>query len=389
MKLSKAASIGVGVVWSVLISALAGWLALSPLLAVPITAAGWLIVLLLAGKTAPDPQPLQQTEPGTGVDALPESLRSVSASSGAQLEALRGEIDRVRTLLQDAIVKLSHSFTGMHAHTRAQHEIALQITAQGTGSDSQADSFDRFITNTSSVMQRIVDSVIENSRIAMELVELTDTISKRATDVEQILGEIGAIAKQTNLLALNAAIEAARAGEAGRGFAVVADEVRDLSARTSAFSQQIGGLMQSMRDGVRQTESAISQMASQDMTFALSSKGEVEQVLAEVERLNQQREQGVARLSAHSDAMDAEVGQAITAMQFQDMVSQLIGHVVERVDALAGVCQGLEALGAASLPAERERALQAMQAQIAAMPAIKDVHSVNQARIAVGDIELF
>ncbi|MCX9158330.1 methyl-accepting chemotaxis protein [Niveibacterium sp. 24ML] len=238
-------------------------------------------------------------------------------------------------------------------------------------------------------MQRIVDSVIENSRIAMELVELTDTISKRATDVEQILGEIGAIAKQTNLLALNAAIEAARAGEAGRGFAVVADEVRDLSARTSAFSQQIGGLMQSMRDGVRQTESAISQMASQDMTFALSSKVEVENVLAEVERLNQQREHGVAQLTAHSSAMDAEVGQAITAMQFQDMVSQLIGHVVERVDALARLSQGLDALAAATLPAERDRALHVVQSQIAAMPAIKDVHSVNQARIAVGDIELF
>jgi methyl-accepting chemotaxis protein len=63
----------------------------------------------------------------------------------------------------------------------------------------------------------VVDSVIMNSKLGMELVELTDRISKRAKEVESILTEIAGIAKQTNLLALNAAIEAARAGEAGRG----------------------------------------------------------------------------------------------------------------------------------------------------------------------------
>jgi methyl-accepting chemotaxis protein len=106
-------------------------------------------------------------------------------------------------------------------------------------------------------MQKVVDNVIMNSKLGMELVELTDRISKRAADVESILGEIAGIAKQTNLLALNAAIEAARAGEAGRGFAVVADEVRDLSTRTSQFSQQIAVVMKSMREGVSGAEDAI------------------------------------------------------------------------------------------------------------------------------------
>jgi uncharacterized protein YukE len=92
----------------------------------------------------------------------------------------------------------------------------------------------------------------------MELVGLTDNIAARTQDVQSILSEIGAIAKQTNLLALNAAIEAARAGEAGRGFAVVADEVRDLSGRTSQFSQQINKVIQNMQVTVKQTEEAIS-----------------------------------------------------------------------------------------------------------------------------------
>jgi len=170
----------------------------------------------------------------------------------------------------------------------------------------------------------------------------------------------------------------------------VADEVRDLSARTSAFSQQIGGLMQSMRDGVRSTESAISQMASQDMTFALSSKVEVEEVLAAVERLNAQRRSGVEQLTLHSSAMDEEVNRAVMAMQFQDMVSQLVGHVLQRVDALEALANSIsELVVAQEQPGGRERAEQAIAARLSALPAIKDVHTVNQARIAVGDIELF
>lgn len=387
MKLSRIAALGAGVVWTALLVGLSWALAWPLAVAGICVALGWGVAVMRIDVSSAGRAVEVQAPPVPLV--LPEALNASSLAATEQLGAMRDEIARVRTLLHDGITKLTDSFSGMHVHTRAQQEIAIQITARGAGGDEQ-DSFDRFISNTSEVMQRIVDSVVENSRIAMELVELTDTISKRANDVEQILGEIGAIAKQTNLLALNAAIEAARAGEAGRGFAVVADEVRDLSARTAAFSQQIGGMMQSMRDGVRRTESAISQMASQDMTFALNSKGQVEEVLASVERINAQRSLGVAQLSEHSNAMDVEVGRAVTAMQFQDLVSQLIGHVVARLESLDQLSRAVGTLSAASdRPGDLQRAADALQSCVSAMPAIKDVHSVNQTHVAVGDVELF
>lgn len=272
-------------------------------------------------------------------------LREAAEQFGKQFVAVRGEMQRVQGLLQEATEDLMVSFQGMHAQTEAQHNLTLAATT-GAAEGSNAVQFDTFVRDTSSVMERVVKSVIGNSKLGMELVEMTDNIARHAKDVQSILSEIGAIARQTNLLALNAAIEAARAGEAGRGFAVVADEVRDLSARTTQFSQQINTLMQSMQVSVVQTETAIQSMASQDMTFALESKQQVETIIHAMEQQNTSRIQAISALGGSAEAVETLVGKAVTALQFQDLVSQLLGHVGRRIDAMDGVMRELNALGA-------------------------------------------
>jgi len=218
-----------------------------------------------------------------------------------------------------------------------------------TGGDgSQQFDFARFVDETSGTMQRVVDSVVHNSKLGMELVELTEGIARETEGVRALLGEIGGISKQTNLLALNAAIEAARAGEAGRGFAVVADEVRDLSARTSDFSQQIVTLVDRVQANVKMTESALAHMAAQDMTFALESKTRVETVVRGLEMLHQRRQQSIVDLGASVERVDQAVAHAVTSLQFQDMTAQLIGHVQKRIDAIDGVCSSVRELSRAA-----------------------------------------
>jgi methyl-accepting chemotaxis protein len=317
----------------------------------------------------------------------------------SQFEATRGEISRVQGLLGDAISDLTTSFQGMHAQTEEQRNLTLAVTA-GASDGETAVKFDLFVRDTSDVMQRVVDSVINNSKLGMELVELTDSIAQHAKDVQGILSEIGAIAKQTNLLALNAAIEAARAGEAGRGFAVVADEVRDLSARTTQFSQQINSLMQGMQVSVKQTETAIQGMASQDMTFALESKQQVEKIIRTLEEQDGHRVEALGALASSASVVESLVGKAITAMQFQDMVSQLLGHILRRVDALGDVLRQLSSLGSTL---DREAATSDAQAAIASLreeqgkitAALKGLEAqtthnpVAQKAMTDGDIELF
>lgn len=327
--------------------------------------------------------------------ALSDTARQVDE----QHRAVAAELAQVQTVLGNAISQLTESFQGLYGITETQRKVTISVTA-GNGEDESAAGFEEFVHNTSEVMQKVVDSVVANSKLGMELVDLTDSIAARTRDVQGILSEIGAIAKQTNLLALNAAIEAARAGEAGRGFAVVADEVRDLSGRTTQFSQQINAMMQSMQQSVRQTEEAIQRMASQDMTFALESKSRVAEIIETMEGENRKRADAIARLGESAGQVDTQVARAVTALQFQDLVSQLVGRVRQRVDGIQEVSRELAKLGDRIASAvdgkETSSAIEAMRRELeriggrmAGLGASKGESTETNSQAPQGDIELF
>lgn len=330
--------------------------------------------------------------------AVDETLDEFVRQFSSQFASIKAEVAQVKSLLGQAIGQLTASFQGMHANTEEQRRLALSITSSVEASEQSGVRVGDFVTSTSAVMERIVDSVVGNSKLGMELVELTEGIAKHTQDIQAILSEIGAISKQTNLLALNAAIEAARAGEAGRGFAVVADEVRDLSARTAQFSQQINSLTQAMQQAVCLTEDTIKKMASQDMTFALESKHQVEEILSATGRLNAERAAAMTRMGDAAERVEREVGQAVVALQFQDIVAQLMGHIQRRISALEQVLVHLGAM-AHALPADADKPQAAIAAlrdeaanltrSLAGLTVATANNPVSQVEMARGDIELF
>ncbi len=325
-------------------------------------------------------------------------FNNMAEEFNGQFSEVKSELTQVRTLLDDAINKLVASFTAMEGQTRQQHSLTIGLVDKHDASGQDDATFETFIADTSETLSTFVETTIDNSKIAMDLVGMMDDIVAKVAQIVGVLGEIEAISKQTNLLALNASIEAARAGEAGRGFAVVADEVRTLSNRSSQFSGQIKEYMNNVDVSVKAAEGEINKMASKDMNFALTSKIRIGQMMIKVRGVNANMESTVEKLGAISQQTEQDVRVAITSLQFQDRATQIIAHVLNRIDSLEGIMDSILSMrlaqsnmGTNSLNEFSQHLNQIRQTIVEATELIaKAKHNpVSQTSMGVGDIDLF
>ena len=266
-----------------------------------------------------------------------KSLILESSSSneliGDELTDVAGNINRLKEIISDAVVVLSSSFTTLSTQSKNQESLVNDLLdALNESNKDESESNLTFVSETRDILDYFVQSVTEISKSSMTMVYTVDDIEAQMDSVNSLLTDISTIADQTNLLALNAAIEAARAGEAGRGFAVVADEVRALSTNSNNLNEKIKGVVSKSKSNVNKAKEIVSDIASRDMSVAMKHKTRIDQMLIKLEDQNEFVNMKLKDVKDITRHVEDGVSGAIRSLQFEDIASQLCQYTSEHIN---------------------------------------------------------
>jgi len=284
-------------------------------------------------------------------------------------------MERMRTSLHDIITRIRASAEQMDTDAQAMSEnggkVMEAVNVQNQATSAIAAAVEQMSVNVGQISESAVEAsrfsressqtvdqgidVVEHSVAGMNDImsvtenteQLIQSLANESSEIGKIINVIKTVADQTNLLALNAAIEAARAGEAGRGFAVVADEVRKLAERTTASTSEIVDMVEKIRSGTESTLSSTEashrqvaegvELANGTGTSMRAVKNKIEETLAAVDNIT-------AALAEQSSASQ-QVGRDIERIaQMTDENATSVGQLNENVSHIKNLSADLTGL---------------------------------------------
>lgn len=273
------------------------------------------------------------------------------AHAEIQFADLENEIKEAQQIIREAVGRLSGSLTGLESQSSDQRLVLNSMIDEllvMTGSDntlgSEQAGLQRFFDETQALIAEFVSKMTDLRSASVDIANSFEAMQSQVETITGTLNDVAGITKQTDLLALNAAIEAARAGEAGRGFAVVADEVRNLAARTGAFNVEIRKALGDILASLNAVGSRVAEAAQTDLSVAEQSQGTLIALGQEMLALTDKARQHSRSITEVTEKMHSLTQEGVQAMQFEDLVTQRMSRIAQRMLHVGGYLHAFLAL---------------------------------------------
>ena len=253
------------------------------------------------------------------VDKIHAMVRQITDMT-FQLTTLVGQVSDQAHRSEQAMERQRHETDQVATAINEMSSAAQEVARSAQGASVAAQKTDE----EGQVAKRVVDGSIQQIHALVSDIRSSgsslDSLQQDVTSIVSVLGVIRSIADQTNLLALNAAIEAARAGEAGRGFAVVADEVRALASRTQQSTQEIQGMIDRLQQGTDEAVQAMRRSSeagvgtSEQANQAGESLDAMAQLIGTINSMNAQIASAAEEQTAVAEEINRSVHQIAVAV---------------------------------------------------------------------------
>lgn len=298
------------------------------------------------------PEPPPQTPEPCEMAVRPEidllqRWMGLAAMQQRVIEALVAEIAQTSGFVETEADALSGRFQRLAVSAEQQTERVSSLSKLASGIEVEGEHVP--ITRITALLEKTLEDVVEKilhlSKDSMSMVYALNELKANVQNVEKSMVQLDRVNSMTNMLALNARIEAERAGDSGVAFRVVADEVRELSKITQGLASSMRNQLNGLTEGIENGHTTLQRVATIDLTDNIVAKDRLEVLMGALLSRGSRLESIVADAVEEAGVISADVNGMVTGIQFQDRTRQRLEHVI---DTLHVVDQALEEIRSSS-----------------------------------------
>ncbi|HEY0330890.1 MAG TPA: methyl-accepting chemotaxis protein [Rhodopseudomonas sp.] len=304
-----------------------------------------------AHAAAPPLSPADPAPPLPHAELL-QRWMSLAQMQQRVIHALAGEVARTSGFVESEADALSGRFRRLAVSAQQQTARVDSLTslAKGVEVAGRVVPIHEVTQLLDGTLSDVVSKILMLSKDSMSMVYALDELNANVMRVEKCMEQLTAINGTTNMLALNARIEAERAGDAGAAFRIVANEVRELSKTTQLLSSDMNRQLKAVTEGIASGHATLKRVATIDMSENVLAKERLEVILAALQHRGDALETIVADAVTEAAVISADVDAMVTGIQFQDRTKQRLEHVVDTLQVIAEAIDDVKHATTAALP---------------------------------------